>query len=127
MAAAYGRSRGDGVGVGTRRRRRRCGRFPSLQRLRDRTDLLGFVGHCGHSERWFSCSDVPPFLYGAVQEGAHCYKNDRRPQSGCVMEVLPYRGDHIPYILPLDLHVSNLTRQSTHSQISVYDTLHHNS
>jgi hypothetical protein len=34
------------------------------------------------------------------------------------MEIFPYTGDHIPNILPLDLHISILTRQPTYSQIS---------
>jgi hypothetical protein len=68
-----------------------------------------------------------PFLIWHCVRGVHCHKDGRRPQSGRVMAVLSYMGDHLPYILPLDLHFSNLTRQSTHSQISVYDILHHNS
>jgi hypothetical protein len=54
----------------TRRWQQHSERFPSLQRLQDRTDLLEFVGHCGHGERWFPCPNVPPFLYGDVREGA---------------------------------------------------------
>jgi hypothetical protein len=60
-----------------------------------------------------------PLFNMTLCKGVHCHKDGRRPQSERVMEVLSYMGDHLPYILPIDLHFSNLTRQSTHSQISV--------
>jgi hypothetical protein len=57
--------------------------IPSLQRLFDRSYVLGFVGRCGHGERWFPCPGLPhlllwryarggplPYTAGAPDQGA---------------------------------------------------------
>jgi hypothetical protein len=30
---------------------------------------LGFVGHCGHGERWFPYPDLPPFIVALRERG----------------------------------------------------------
>jgi hypothetical protein len=40
--------------------------LPLLQRLQDRSVDEGFVGHYRHGEHWFSCPDVPSYLYCAA-------------------------------------------------------------
>jgi hypothetical protein len=74
----------------------------------------------------FSCPGLPPFYCGAAREGAHCH-TWQTPSIRTRIGSVSRSGDHFPNILPLDLHILSLLRQSAYSQISAQDTLHHNS
>jgi hypothetical protein len=81
---------------------------------------------CGHGECWFPCPGMSPFIWRCTG-GAHYHKNGRHPRSGHGWKSFLNRGEHLTNILPLDLHISILTRQPTYSQISVEGTMHHDS
>jgi hypothetical protein len=61
---------------------------------------LGFVGHCGHGERWFPCPGLPPFFIVALHERGPTAIHGRCPRSG-------HRSDRFP-----DPEITFLTRSS---------------
>jgi hypothetical protein len=61
-----------------------------------------------------------PLFIVALRERGPTAIHGRRLQSGRGLTGFPIwrSGDHFPNILPLDLHILSLLRQSAHSQIS---------
>jgi hypothetical protein len=49
---------------------------------------LGFVGHCGHDERWFPCPGLPPFIV-ALREREPTAIHGRHPRSGRGLDRFP--------------------------------------
>jgi hypothetical protein len=83
------------------------GRSPHFSAFTIGLSSYGLWGHCGHSECWFPCPGVPPFYYCAVREGTHCHTRQAPPIRARI-GLVSQSGDHIPSILPLDLHISSL-------------------
>jgi hypothetical protein len=86
---------------------------------------LGFVGTLNVGSRAPAC---PLLLWRCARGGPLAYTAGA-PDQGADRIGFPIRksGDHFPNILLLDLHILSLLRQSVYSQISAYDTLHHDS
>jgi hypothetical protein len=64
-----------------------------------------------------------------VREGSTITKNDRCPRSGYVIEVLPYRGDHLTYndtyVIWQAITVSNFLTRMTRGTIHIeYGIIH---
>jgi hypothetical protein len=90
------------------------------------TSLIGLrVRVCGGAVGTVNVgSRAPAYLtfYMALREGGPLPQTAGAPDQGASRIGKPIRrslrGDHFPNILPLDLHILSLLRQSAHSQIS---------
>jgi hypothetical protein len=90
---------------------------------------LGFLGALWARRTLIPVPRLAPLLLWRCARGDPLPYTAGAPDQDADRIGFPIRrsGDHIPNILPLDLHILSLLRQFTYSQISAYDTLHHDS